>query len=120
MSKPSETAATIQDLCEELIHISETDADVNIFVVGRNVADLTATNFRAANYLLPDAVIETIDFEDFIGAQGNVQWLALGVFMQGQLEQLKVFKTNGVRREIFAVGLYNGIIMGVRTFAVET
>ncbi len=50
--------ANIQDRADTLNYISETDSDVNVFVIGRNISILNAETFRAANHFLPDVLIE--------------------------------------------------------------
>jgi len=47
-------------------------------------------------------------------------WTRLRSYLEANLTSLKVFKIGNIRRDIYAVGLFQGHIVGIRTFAVET
>ncbi len=110
----------IQNRASGLSFISETDADINAFVVGRDVEVLTPQAFANAIHEEPEAV-EEFCFDNFFGQINMVKSGALlKEYLEANLEQLTEFRVGSVRRDVFAVGLYNGFIVGVKTFAVET
>ncbi len=114
--------AGIQDRSDSLVYISEEDWDVNAFVIGRNVSVLNVQTFKAAN---PKVLYETV--EDF---PVNVfwerlelkdyRWTRLRNYLEANLTQIHVFKTGDIRRDVYVVGLFDGHIVGVRMFGVET
>ena len=108
--------AGIQDRADGLNYISETDADVNVFVVGRNVTVLNTETFRAANHYLPDVLIEGFPKEIVMEKLGE----NLSNYLEANLSDVKCFKVNSIRRDVYVVGLFQGHIVGVKTFAVET
>ncbi len=114
--------AGIQDRADNLNFISEQDWDVNVFVIGRNITQLSSANFQAANPFIVYQPIEEIDVEVFFSRPGlqTQEWTSLRNCLEANLAQLTVFKVGDVRREVYVVGLFNGHIVGVRTFAVET
>ncbi len=114
--------AGIQDRADSLNYISEQDWDVNVFVIGRNVSILNAETFQAANPFIAYQPIEEIDVEVFFSRPSlqTQAWINLRNYLEAKLTQLKVFKVDDVRREVYVVGLFNGHIVGIRTFAVET
>jgi len=114
--------AGIQDRADNLNYISEQDWDVNVFVIARQITQLSPANFQAANPFIAFQPIEEIDVEVFF-SRPSLQtqgWTNLKNYLEANLTQLKVFKVGDVRREIYVVGLFQGHIIGVRTFAVET
>ena len=112
----------IQERAENLIYISEEDWDVNAFVIGRNVQILNAETFKHSN---PKVLFETVeDFSTDIFwqrlEQKDRRWTRLRNYLEANLTQIHVFKVGDVRRDIYAVGLFDGHIIGVRMFAIET
>jgi len=114
--------AGIQDRADNLNFISEQDWDVNVFVIGRNITQLSPANFQAANPFIFSEPIEEIDARIFFSRPSlqTQEWTNLRNYLEANLAQLTVFKVGDVRREITLVGLFQGHIVGVRTFAVET
>ncbi len=114
--------AGIQERADNLTYISEQDWDVNVFVIGRNISALNAETFLAANPFVAYEPIEEIPVDDFFSRLENrdVAWTNLRNYLEANLTSLKVFKVRTIRREIYAVGLFQGHIVGIRTFAVET
>ncbi len=114
----------IQERADSLNYISETDSDVNVFVVGRNVQILTPETFRSANWIDPSVSIEWFDYDTFwnrlLNGSDGAEWNQLKAFIENNLSDVQVFKVNTIRREIFAIGLYEGRIVGVRMFGLET
>ena len=114
--------AGIQIRADNLVYISEEDWDVNAFVTGRNVQTLNIETFKRAN---PKILYETV--EDFPAEyfwqrleQKDRRWTILRNYLEANLAQIRVFKVGDVRRDVYAVGLFEGHIVGVRMFAVET
>ena len=114
--------AGIQDRADNLNYISEQDWDVNVFVIARQITQLSPANFQAANPFIAFQPIEEIDVEVFFSRPSlqTEAWTNLKNYLEANLTQLKVFKVGDVRREVYVVGLFQGHIIGVRTFAVET
>jgi hypothetical protein len=114
--------AGIQDRADSLNYISEQDWDVNVFVIARQITQLSPANFQAANPFIFSEPIEEIDVDIFFSRPSlqTQEWTNLRNYLEANLAQLTVFKVGDVRREVYVVGLFNGHIVGVRTFAVET
>ncbi|MBA3632638.1 MAG: hypothetical protein H0W58_07500 [Acidobacteria bacterium] len=114
--------AGIQERADNLVYISEEDWDVNVFVIGRNISVLNAERFQAANPFVAFEPIEEIPVSDFFTRleKRDEAWTNLRNYLEANLISLKVFKVGTVRREVYAVGLFQGHIVGIRTFAVET
>ena len=114
--------AGIQERADSLNYISEEDWDVNVFVIGRNVSILNAETFQAANPFVAFEPIEEIPVDDFFTRleKRDAAWTNLRNYLEVNLGSLKVYKVKTVRREIYVVGLFQGHIVGIRTFAVET
>ena len=112
----------IQERADNLVYISEQNWDVNAFVIGRNVSVLDAETFRSR---YPQILFEPIeDFPaDYFWArleQQDGSWTRLRNYLETNLTQIHVFKVGNVRRDIYVVGLFDGHIVGIRTFGVET
>ena len=114
--------AGIQDRADNLNFISEQDWDVNVFVIARQITQLSPATFQAANPFIAYQPIEEISVEVFFSRPSlqTQEWTNLRNYLEANLAQLTVFKVGDVRREVYVVGLFNGHIVGVRTFAVET
>jgi len=114
--------AGIQDRSDSLVYISEEDWDVNAFVIGRNVSVLNAEIFKQANPKVLYETVEDFPVNDFFGRLENqdVRWTRLRNYLEANLTQIHVFKVGDVRRDVYVVGLFDGHIVGVRMFAVET
>lgn len=114
--------AGIQERADSLVYISEQDWDVNVFVIGRNISILNAETFLAANPFVAFEPVEEIPVNEFFTRLENrdVRWNELRNYLEANLTSLRVFKVKNIRREVYAVGLFNGHIIGIRTFTVET
>jgi hypothetical protein len=114
--------AGIQDRVENLIYISEEDWDVNAFVIGRNVSVLNVETFKQTNPKVLYETVENFPAEYFWWRleQKDRRWTILKNYLEANLTQIHVFKVGNVRRDIYVVGLFDGHIVGVRMFAVET
>lgn len=112
----------IQERAENLIYISEEDWDVNTFVIGRNVSALNAETFKRANPKILYETVEDFPVEYFWWRleQKDRRWTVLRNYLEANLAQIHVFKIGDVRRDVYIVGLFEGHIVGVRMFAVET
>jgi hypothetical protein len=114
--------AGIQDRSDSLVYISEEDWDVNAFVIGRNVSVLNAEIFRQANPKVLYETVEEFPVNDFFARleHQDVRWTRLKNYLEANLSQIHVFKVGDVRRDVYVVGLFDGHLVGVRMFAVET
>lgn len=114
--------AGIQERADGLVYISEQDWDVNVFVIGRNISVLNGETFRVANPFIAFEPIEEIPVDEFFTRLENrdAAWTNLKNYLEANLTSLKVFKAKSIRREVYAVGLFQGHIVGIRTFTVET
>ena len=114
--------AGIQERADSLIYISEQDWDVNVFIIGRNISVLNAETFLAANPFVAFEPVEEIAVGEFFTRLENrdARWTELRNYLEANVVSLKVFKAKNIRREVYAVGLFQGHIVGIRTFAVET
>lgn len=118
--------AGIQTRSEAVIYRSETESDANVFVAGRKVKTLSVASFRLAAHISEDTEIEEFDaatlWKTQIGREETGDgWLTLKSYVESNLEgEIKVFKTGDVQRDVYIVGLFEGRIVGVKTFAVET
>lgn len=114
--------AGIQERADDLNYVSEQDWDVNVFVIDRNVSVLDVETFRAAYPQILFEPIEEFPLDAFFERleNQNKSWTNLRNYLEANLIQLKVFKVGNVRRDVYVVGLFNGHIVGIRTFGVET
>lgn len=112
------TLGTIQAEAEEVQYLSEQTHDVNSFVIARSVTTLNQTTFQNANPFIFGKSIETFDAADICDRQG-VDWATLKNILVN-LTDATAFKVGSIQREVYIVGLLNGHIVGVRTFAIET
>lgn len=114
--------AGIQDRTENLIYISEEDWDVNAFVIGRNVSILNAQTFKQSNPKVLYETVEDFPINDFFARLENkdFHWTYLRNYLEANLTQIHVLKVGDVRRDIYVVGLFDGHIVGMRMFAIET
>lgn len=112
----------IQERADNLVYISEEDWDVNAFVTGRNVSILNAETFKQSNPKILYETVEDFPVEYFWQRleQKDYRWTRLRNYLEANLTQIHVFKVGDVRRDVYAVGLFDGHIVGVRMFAVET
>ena len=123
----------IQQACEGLIYISETDAPVIAFA-GQPVDVVTADFILQQAGLPADSPVEERDFAESFGRLtamkewfGEVEtarakkFLELQKLLEENLSELKVFRVGSRRLDIFAVGIdKDGRLAGVTTKAVET
>lgn len=114
--------AGIQDRSDSLVYISEEDWDVNAFVVGRNISTLNAETFKSANPKVLFETVEDFPVNDFFARLENqdYRWTRLRNYLEANLTQIHVFKVGDLRRDIYVIGLFDGHIVGVRMFAIET
>jgi len=131
--RESELFHKIELACDGLIYISETDAPFLAF--GGQPADaVTANVILQQTGLAADAPVEERDFAEFFARLTTIRdwyrepekaraqkFLELQKLLEGDLRELKVFRTGHIQLDIFAVGIdKEGCLMGVSTKAVET
>ena len=112
----------IQFLAHDLTYTSETDSDVNAFLIGRNITKLTAESFSGANYFICADEVSELDFTEYMRVRVNIDsaWKPLADHLGNILTEPKVFITGEIERVIYVVGLYQGVILGVSFFGVAT
>jgi len=111
------TIGSIQRAADNLQYVSEQTHDVNVFVIGRGVLELNEETFNDANPFINGRAIETLDAGTICDRQG---WDELKNYLTTELRELTAFKVGTTQREIYIVGLLDGYIVGVRSFAIET
>lgn len=113
---------SIQTLATSCSFVSEQTHEVNAFICGRNQTSLTASTFKAVNPQLANETVTSESFDDVLSNQqdNNSNWETLRSYLEDNLSDLVLLKTGTIQREVFAVGLSGGRIVGVRSFAVET
>jgi len=112
----------IQERSDSLVYISEQDWDINAFVIGRNVSVLNTETFKQANPKVLYETVEDFPVNDFWQRleQKDYGWTRLRNYLEANLTQIHVFKVGDIRRDVYVVGLFQGHIVGVRMFAIET
>lgn len=132
-SGAGELVEQIKKLCENLIYISETDADISPFAGGVASA-VTKEEILRQTKAAPDAPVEERDFDEIFGRLTEIQdWFGdeekqtvqkfsdLRDFMKKNLRDLKVFKIGQIQLDVYAVGLdARNNLVGIKTRAVET
>lgn len=130
---PGDVFHRIEQTCEGLIYISETDAPVIAFP-GQPADVVTANVILKQTGSPSDSPIEERDFAEFFGRLTAIRdwygeaekarakkFLELQNLLEEDLRELKVFRVGAIRLDIFAVGIdKDGILAGVTTTAVET
>lgn len=99
----------LEQLCEGLIYLSETDSGVE--------------SFQHENRILTfEKPAKAVDFETFIDNQirMSADWQPLKDYMIANLRDLQVIKVGSVEIDVYGVGFYEGNIYGFRTKGVET
>ena len=114
----------IETRCQPLTVSSETESDVHAFVAPLPVIQLTPELFLESILRDHNTPIEVADFHDWIDSQvtkQNVeQWDNLRFFMIGRLTELVVYRVGTVNVDTYVVGLFNGRVVGIRTFEMRT
>jgi len=123
----------IEQACEGLIYISETDAPFLAFA-GPTVDAVTVESILQQTEMASDVTIEERDFGEFFGRLTTIRdwygeaekerakkFLKLQKLLEENLHELKVFRIGRIQLDIFVVGIdKDGYLMGVTTKAVET
>ena len=126
-------AEKIKKIVKDLYYISETDAEIVPFV-GEKTATVAKETVLAQTGNKNDAPVEERRFEEFFSHLTEIQdWYGeeeisaarkfsdLRNLLQEELKGLKVFKIGNIELDVYVVGLNSqGILMGVKTKAVET
>lgn len=124
---------TIDKLTKDLNYISETDAPILPFELGRAAAVTADEVLRQTGHSEGEPV-ETIDADAFFARLTTLrEWFgpreketaerfkALKAELENELADVKVFKIGKVRVDIYVVGIdKKGRLAGVMTKAVET
>ncbi|MBK6750120.1 MAG: nuclease A inhibitor family protein [Pyrinomonadaceae bacterium] len=124
---------TLKGLTKDLIYISETDAEIVPFVLGK-AERVTAEDVIKQTGGPPNEPVAVVDTEaffarltaisDWFGPQETRQadrFKALKEYLDEELKDIKVFKVGKIRISIYVVGIdRQGRLSGVKTTAVET
>ncbi|MGQ0541419.1 MAG: nuclease A inhibitor family protein [Blastocatellia bacterium] len=119
--------------CKGLIYPSETDGTFEPFFGGEAKKGLREV-LRKAPGSDSKTKIEEVEFDKFFESLiTEKDWFTAGQrkmakrfaklrdLMESELKEIKVFRVGRIRIEIYIVGIdKTGMIMGVKTFAVET
>lgn len=123
----------IKTACEGLFYISESDAEISLFV-GTVAKAVTKEVLLSQTENTPDAPIEERSFEesfarltkleDWFGdeeKQTAQKFAELSDLLKTNLKDLKVFKVGKIELDVYAVGLdAESNLTGIKTKAVET
>ena len=129
----SELFHKIEQACDGLIYISETDSAVQPFF-GQPTDTVNGEIILQQAGLSAEASIEERNFDEFFARLTTIKdwygeaetarakkFLELKTLLEENLSGLKVFRTGTIRLDIFAVGIdKDGNLIGVTTKAVET
>lgn len=123
----------IEKAADGLYYISETDADILPFI-GDKAEAVSQEEILKQTHKEPDAPVEERDFSEFFERLTKIQdWFEeeelelakkfseLKSLLEENLTDLKVFKIGQINIDIYVVGIdQEGVLMGVKTQAVET
>lgn len=126
-------AKRIEKASEGLSYISETDADISVFV-GQQAEFVNKETLLLQIKKASDISVKEKDFADFFLRLTQIQeWFGeeetqtangfayLREVLERNLRDLKVFKIGEIQLDVYVVGLEAGnLLMGVKTEAVET
>lgn len=114
---------------EGLTFISETDSDVVVWYRTRAVDSNSAENFRRVAKLPPLKPIEERTFESFFTRLVNYdpsgRWEKLQNYLLANLSDPKIFRVQQAAPfdnyfDVYAVGLFEGKIIGIHVVSLET
>ncbi|SRR5260221_1448713 len=115
----------IESLSTGLNVVSETDADVHAFIAPRPVTSFTSSTFLESIVRPSTTPISVENFDDWIDNQiavgGNAsQWNAMRDYLEGVTENCVIFKVGSIQLDTYGACLYQGRILGFRTFMIAT
>lgn len=120
----SDLLVVFENASSDMTFLSETDAEVHNFVAPLTASRLTSEEFLRVNIMPADTSIAILDFDAWIEHQTQFdrrgRWERLRSTMTSRLGEVVVFKVGVIQIQYFAVGLYKGRMIGVRTFGVST
>ena len=123
----------IEQACEGLIYISETDSPFIPFA-GQLTDTVTADVILQQTGIAGEGPVEEREFAEFFDRLTVIKdwygepekarakkFVELRMLLEENLRELKVFRIGRIQLDIFAVGINkDGFLMGVTTKAVET
>lgn len=124
-----EFVAGITSRSTSLTFISETDSDVVVCYRTRAVDSLSVSEFRRVFRVAPLAQITTQTFDDFftrlINYDNSGRWEILRDYIQTNTTAQTVFRVRRTGDEnhyydVYAVGLFDGKIVGIHVLSLET
>ena len=134
MNQQGELVKVLQDLTNDLLWISETDAPFEVFNWESQSAKLTDQELLERTHHPMDTAIETVSFDEFFAATTQDQdWFGMEEkavaakyrllvdLLRQHLSDLKVYRVGEVRIDLYVVGqMQTGEVIGLATQAVET
>ena len=132
-SSSDRLAEQIKRAAEGLYYISETDAEITLFV-GQTSQTVTPDEVLKQTNGPADSAVEQRDFSNFFARltviddwfgdaeKENAQkYVRLKEVLENNLRELKVFKVGKIQLNIYVVGLdENDKLLGIKTKAIET
>lgn len=130
---PPSLIARIEDVCDGLVYVSETDAPVVPFDAGRP-ADASAKGPASVLKLASGEKMTEVPFGSWFARQTEIKdwfgeietsrakkFLELKDLLEENLSDLRVYRAGSIRIDIYIIGRSpDGRVLGVRTHAVET
>ncbi len=123
----------LSELCKKLVYISETDAEIEVFI-GKKASAITTEEILIQTKSSPNVSVEEIKFEEFFLRLTKTQdWFGteqknnvakfkeLEKYLIENLINKKVFRIGKIKIDIYVVGLdAENNLSGIKTKAVET
>ena len=123
----------IRNASEGLYYTSETDAEITPFIGEKAESVSKEEILRQTNHSLDTPVEERnfseifqrlIEIQDWYGDEETAianKYTALKNLLEKNLKDLKIYKIGKIELDIYFVGInHEGVLMGVKTKAVET
>jgi len=132
-SKENNLAGQIKKAAEGLYYISETDAEISLFV-GEQTEAMTKETVLSQTKNAADAPVEERGFAELFARMTEIQdwfgdeeketaqkFVRLKELLESNLRDLKVFKIGKIQLDVYVVGLdAENKLTGIKTKAVET
>lgn len=123
----------IKKASDGLYYISETDAEISLFI-GKPAVNVNKETILSQTQSASDSKVEERDFIDFFTRLTEIQewfgdeesetakkFVRLKDILEKNLRDLKVFKIGKIELDIYAVGLdAEDKLIGIKTKAIET
>jgi hypothetical protein len=122
MNSVDEIIEGIRVRSESLTFISETDSPVSTVRIDEFKSALTPDMFLQAIHSRLGNPIEERDYDHFFDTQTkyDARWADLKQYISDNVPDLHVYAIGTTQLNIYVVGVFNGSIVGIRVYAVET